>query len=200
MPSHEIVGNILKTEATLRTGTMDQKRQILEAMARDYGVDVQLGDATEQDARDHDLRQENARLKRQIEEQAARDKAVAEQYQEQTVYQTRSAIDKFRSATGEDGEPLHPHFDDYRPQIAHLIKTGKAETLEEAYEIAIRPIREAEERVRKKAESERSRSEAAERARRAGRLNVNTATGEVAQYASEDEAILGAIRSARASS
>jgi hypothetical protein len=45
-------------------------------------------------------------------------------------------IESFRLATNADGTSKHPHFEDVRADMAALMQAGRAETLDQAYEMA----------------------------------------------------------------
>lgn len=76
------------------------------------------------------------RLKQELQatkDQEAQRQRQAEARQKQEQWAT---IQQFKAETGEDGKPLHPHFDELQGEIAFYLQTGKATDLQTAYEKA----------------------------------------------------------------
>ena len=59
------------------------------------------------------------------------------QQQNQQVASTQSMIDQFAQAKDEQGNLKHPHFASVRDTMGVLINSGKAQGLDQAYEMAI---------------------------------------------------------------
>lgn len=121
-----------------------------------------------------ELHQQNQMLQQQL-AQVGQSVQGWQQQQQQSVQQAaRSEYDAFRNATDESGEPRYPYFEELRSDMAHLMRTGYASNLSEAYDKAqrVRPdiwakVTEHQELVRRRDE-ERRRSEEAAKAKRAG--------------------------------
>jgi len=77
------------------------------------------------------LRNENARLKRQLQER---------QYQETdaAAEQATDAISSFEIETDDAGQPKHPHFEAVRPYMAKLMEVDSELDIEAAYAAAVR--------------------------------------------------------------
>ena len=59
------------------------------------------------------------------------------QQQNQQVASTQSMIDQFAQAKDEQGNLKHPHFESVRDTMGVFINSGKAQGLDQAYEMAI---------------------------------------------------------------
>lgn len=195
VPPHQIVANLMATEATLRYGTFNEKAQVLAQMAQDYGVPMRLIDADpladpiapggERYAEMHDMQQEIARLRAQVEQTNRRSETSVTQAAVQN-------IGHFASATDENGSPRYPHFEAVRHQMGQLMASGHAATLEQAYQIAAAPIQQRIDAAIT------ARMKAAQTAQQAGRLNVTTSATPVERFSSEEDALRHAYRQAMA--
>lgn len=90
------------------------------------------------------------------------------------VNAAKSEMQQFAEAKNEHGEPLYPFFEDVRKDMAKLMQSGFADTLQDAYDRAVRirpdvykQIEESREITRRR-EDESRRQEEAAKARRAG--------------------------------
>ena len=132
--------------ASLVTGTPEQKMQIFQQLANDYGVN--LGSITGQTGYDpqfSSLAQELNQIKNQWGQFQQQQEAM-----EQT--QLRSEIDSFKADK--------PYFEEVRETMAGLLQSGMADDLQSAYDKAIR----LNDDVFQKIQSEQTRtSEAAQR-------------------------------------
>ena len=132
--------------AQLVTGTPEQKMQIFQQLANDYGVN--LGAVTGQTGYDpqfSSLAQELNQIKNQWGQFQAQQEAM-----EQT--QLRSEIDSFKADK--------PYFEEVRETMAGLLQSGMADDLQSAYDKAIRLNDDVFQRI----QSEQTRStEAAQR-------------------------------------
>lgn len=100
----------------------------------------------------------------------------------QLVEELSAELRAFQEAADASGSPLHPFFPEVRADMAQLMQIGKAKTLQEAYELAIRinpdayaKVEESREIERRRADEHR-RAEEAERAKRAGAMVSSTST------------------------
>ena len=189
-PPHEIIAGLMETERALRFGNHDQKLKTLLGMAQDYGIKLTVDETAQEDPAVHDLRQENARLKAQLDQGNRRS---LQQREHEEASQVSAEIEKFATATdATTGELKYPHFDALRPVMAKLMSTGEAESLEDAYRIAFEPMRQAVEAEKRKALSQADLAKAT----RPGRINVTSAPVPVHQYANEDEVLKASYRQA----
>lgn len=157
------VASLMSTAAILRTGSPEQKATALAQVARQYGIDIghvahiaqtpQAGP----DPAVYQVQQELARVKATLEQ---RQQMEQQQQQQQLV----SEIESFKSSA--------PHFDAVREDMAAILSSGRAATLQEAYDRAVwmnpttRALVQAETQAR--SESERRATQAAQVAKAKG--------------------------------
>lgn len=155
VPPPALIGELLKTEYTLRNGNAQQKVQALGQIIQSYGIDLaafvgggshasgQQPGAIPHDPAIINLRQQNAELSQRLE---AINTHIVRQQQEAKAAQDRevhSTIESFATAKTEDGKPRYPHFARVRGVMSEFLAKGEASTMEQAYERAIAPINEA---------------------------------------------------------
>jgi hypothetical protein len=125
------VRSLIAADQALRT----QPQQAIQWIARQYGID--LNQAVSQPAEAGQPTDPTiAALQTKI--------SSFEQYLKQQDEQSRlreqqaitGQIETFRSALNADGSPKHPHFEDVRAEMAALMQAGRAESLDQAYEMA----------------------------------------------------------------
>lgn len=109
------------------------------------------------------VRADNARIQRDL-----------QTYQQQQLTQQ---VEAFSRATNPDGSMAHPLFETVKGHMGALLATRKANTLDEAYALATEPITRAlEEREAKaRADAERQRQEAVDRAKKAAPVKASSA-------------------------
>ena len=121
------VQSLLNTAYQLRTGTPQQKAELVRQIAEQYGVD--LGQATQQQPQDNylaSLQNEIAQLK-----QAVNPQAIMSQLQEQQEHvKIQSDISAFAA------NPANKHFETVKATMAPLLASGRAKDLQEAYDMA----------------------------------------------------------------
>jgi nicotinamide mononucleotide adenylyltransferase len=174
-PVPQMLAGLVKTEATLRTGTPEQKRATLYEIATTYGVplDGQAPEANALMGTIAQLRQELGQVKGYLSEQH---RAQAE-YSQQEQMATQGELQRTISDFSKD----KPHFEAVRPVMASLLHVGAVETLQDAYDRAVYAdptIRQALEVERGKAEEAKRQAAAkakAEEARKAAAANVRSA-------------------------
>lgn len=148
----EAVSALLNADRQLRTGTPEQKAQLLGQLAQEYGIDLkQVQPPPPVDPAVMQLRQQNQQLQR-----------FQQSVMEQQNAQALSEIEKFRS------NPENVHFDSVKDDMALLLQSGKAENLQDAYDKAVwmRPD------IRKSL-VEQQRTEAEQKARSARAKSAN---------------------------
>lgn len=119
-----------------------------------------------------------------------------QQYQQyQSAFQSVNAsIDDFARRTGQDGKPLYPHLNEVMGEMADLIETGRARSMDEAYRHAIwlnESTRNRELQRSRANENARNRQRA-EKARRAG-SSLSGASGANGAYSSREMSIRDTI-------
>jgi len=118
------VSYLLKTEYALRNGDPAVKAQIFQKMAQDYGID--LGQLAQMPAPDP----QQQYLMQQLQELRHQQMAWQNQLQQQEQTRAQAQIGEFAAAD-------KPHFDAVRGDMADLLESGKAKTLQDAYEMAV---------------------------------------------------------------
>lgn len=117
------VKQLLNTAYILRTGTPQQKLQLIHQVARDYGVN--LGTQTQPVNQElHSLQSQVQQLTSKLQER--------ENYQQQQEQATvQSKIQEFSS------NPKNVHFEEVKAHMAALLSGGVAKDLDDAYEQAV---------------------------------------------------------------
>jgi len=158
-------------ERTLAYGTLDQKMQLIGQIAEQYGIPLDISQAVPWDADLDQLREVHDRDSRLAQERSriAHLEAQVEQFQQQ---QLQSQIQSFATASNPDGSPKYPHFDMVRGAMGQLMAAGQAQSLEDAYEKAAKPIEDriAAELAARSASTVARQREAVEKAKRAAPL------------------------------
>ncbi len=115
----------LNTAFILRTGTPAQKAQALQIVAQQFNVPIggQLQQAPIVDPRLETLQQRIDRIERERQ-------ADTQQRQAQEQAVLASEIEGFRAAPG------HDHFEKVQARMGHLLETGLAKDLQDAYDQA----------------------------------------------------------------
>lgn len=133
------VNELLKADHLLRYSQPQQKVQMLMKIAGDYGIDLQtLANGIQQVAGEQVWQQQNPIDPRvqQLQHEIAQMKQQQFQAQQQAQTQEHSAIDAEIAAFAAD--PDHEHFGILQQDMALLLQAGRAKTLDDAYEMAMR--------------------------------------------------------------
>lgn len=118
------INYLLKTEHTLRTADPLTKMQTFQRLAQDYGIDLgQIQQMPQQDPQTQYLMQQLQELRNQ-------QMMWQNQAQQQEQMRAQQELQSFSSAD-------KPHFEAVRNDMADLLETGKATSLEQAYEMAV---------------------------------------------------------------
>lgn len=115
--------NLLRTEKTLRTGSAQEKAELFQKLAHDYGIDMGQLASIPFDAERSRMKSELAYYQEQL-------KASNDFRQSQEDAQYHALINDFGQQ--------HKHFEAVREDMALLLESGKAQTLEDAYAKALR--------------------------------------------------------------
>ena len=115
--------NLLKTEKTLRTGSPQEKVEMFQKLAYDYGIDLGVLANIPYDANTHQLKQQLEWTKSQLDN-------ASNFRQSHEDAQIESAIDDFGQQ--------HKYFEDVRLTMADLLDRGLATDLDDAYAKAVR--------------------------------------------------------------
>lgn len=115
---------LMKADVTLRTSDPATKAQYFAQLAREYGIDLgQVQQPAPQDP-------QTAYLMNQLNELRQTQQMWQNQIQQQEQAKAQQELQSFGSSD-------RPHFDAVRNDMADLLETGKATTLQEAYDMAV---------------------------------------------------------------
>lgn len=117
------INALMKADVTLRTSDPATKAQYFQQLAREYGIDLGQAQAA------HQLDPQMQYLTQQLNELRQNQQQWHNSIQQQEQAKANHELTQFATAD-------KPHFDAVRSDMADLLETGKAKTLEEAYEMA----------------------------------------------------------------
>jgi len=125
------VNNLGRAHMILTQAPYEQKVQLFNQLAKDYGIDLNSGYSGENttqyvDPQAYALQQQIQQLQQQVQQ-------VGSWKQQQENQVLMSEIDRFSSDVDK-----HPHFEAVREQMAQLLERGLANDLESAYAKAVR--------------------------------------------------------------
>lgn len=124
------ITNMGNAHHSLVFGNPQQKLQMFTKLAQDYGVPLQ--------ALYDPQAQQQFLMQQSVQPPAPQPDVRQLVQQELTQVRAEQDLETFKSATGADGKPLHPHFDTVRNTMAQLLEAGAANDLNDAYEKAKR--------------------------------------------------------------
>jgi hypothetical protein len=129
-----VVSDLMKTAYLLRTAPAPQKLQLFRQVAQQFGVDLNGLTAQAEDVYvDPQIAAIQARqqqLEQYLQQQHFAAQQASQASQTQETSRLTSEIEEFSS------DPAHPHFEEVRPYMAALLKSGQAQGLDDAYEQA----------------------------------------------------------------
>lgn len=134
----QVADSLLTTEYQLRTGTPEQRRQIVGNIARQYGVSLEPAQAGPVDPA---LQAAQPLIDQQIAAAVAplqANLAAFQQQQEQArIAQNGQAIEAFKATKNPDGTAKYPHFDAVIEPMTQLMQAHIATNLDDAYDKAV---------------------------------------------------------------
>lgn len=151
----DFVGNLTQAHIALSSGTPQQKVAMFQQLAQSYGIHPQM--LFQQGGESQIINDLMAKIHSLESEVASVNNWRTNQ--ETSSYQT--LINDFK-ASGKA-----PYFDDVAPDMAILLQSGRADSLEAAYRMAVRMNDEVFEREQERTRTERDKAAAAERAKAA---------------------------------
>lgn len=113
-------------------GTPQQKLQMFAKLAQDYQVPLQA--LYDNQAQQHFLMQQQLQPQPQVKQPDV--EALFEQ--KWVEKEAKSDLQRFQEAKDGSGNPLYPHYERVRDDMALLLEHGKAQDLKSAYDVAIR--------------------------------------------------------------
>ena len=117
------LANLLTTERKLRTGSEQEKSQLFQQLAHDYGIDLWQLSQVPFDRNQYQLQQELTQLKSQLGNVQASRQSAEDVQIEQTIA---------------DFAQSHEYYDEVSGHMADLLNSGFATTLDDAYAKAVR--------------------------------------------------------------
>lgn len=187
------VDQLLTVHNRLLTGTPEQKQAILQDIARNYGIvggGVQAQEQPWVDPQVAALQQELDRVKSQLQ-------GFGQSQYSAQLTEVQKSVDAFAM------QPDKVFFNEVSEDMARLIETGVASSLEDAYEKAVwqNPVTREKQIARTREAEQRQAAEKAEAAKKAAAANVRstTKTGGAAPIGSMDDTIRDTLRRLRSS-
>lgn len=128
------ITNLGRAHQTLALGDAQSKLQMFAKLAQDYGVPLQaLYDANFA----QQFVQQTIQQPRQQPAPQQADVATLVR-QEMNSARTQQSIEDFEAARDAAGQPVYPHFQTVKGDMALLLEAGKAQDLKSAYSMALR--------------------------------------------------------------
>lgn len=196
---------LVRAEATLRTGTPEQKRVQFERLAQDYGISLTASEAPSDD----DDEYVDPKVSQLSEKLAQLEGQLSSRQQAEMVEQAAQAeqqVIAFRDAKTEAGAPAHPYFTDVESDMANLARAdraaGKTPDLNDLYERACWQNPSIREKLIADAKSGEQRKAVEEKRKRAARAkkaskSVSSSSGSGApRGADKEESVRDSIRAA----
>ena len=174
IPADQAFQILLQTEYSLRHGTPEQKRNAILGIMSEYGIDIGYGVPSAQQHAPTPIRdpavpyleQQFGTLLQLLRDQKRSD-------DEARLATTRQSINALRNSHTA-GQLDYPYFDQVRSEMASIVKSGGANSLSEAYQMAVRAnpttrqlLEKSERRARRTIAHER-----AQKAKKTSRTNV----------------------------
>ena len=171
----QAIASLFNSAYQLRTGTPEQKAQLILSLAQQYGAD--LSQISPQDETDEYVDPDIVALKNEIAslKQTTQSQVQAQQNQQIIGYQQQ--IEAFAS------DPKNEHFDKVRDTMSTLLTSGSASNLDEAYEKSLYLVPETREAIIQKQIKDaavakaKKDTEAAEKAKKAAGLQLTNEEG-----------------------
>lgn len=141
------VAHVLNVDHKLQYGPYAEKVKLLTELASNVGVPIAvqqpdpfMPDPTQLGGEAypvvHDLKNQVHQLQAQLEQFRHQSETVQQR-------QTTEFVHSFASQTNADGSPKYPHFETVRHAMGQLLNAGRAQTMDEAYAMASKPIEDA---------------------------------------------------------
>lgn len=162
----QLIGNLMRAQYRLATGTPEQQRSMIAQIAKDFNIDM---GAPAQQARDAYIDPQVAQLQEKIQRLESGQTSMQQARHQELVAAKANEVNAFAS------DPANVHFDEVADDIVALVSANKNMTLAQAYEKAIwaNPVTRAKEIARQDAEKQTKAS--AEAAAKAAAVKASTA-------------------------
>ena len=122
----QYIENLVRAEQILSNAPYDQKVQVFQKLAADYGIQLNGGQVTQLDPYTQQLMNQLNMVNQEVSSIKGRFAQEENQRLMGEIERVRSDVEKF------------PHFDAVREEMAQLLELGKAQDLETAYKKAVR--------------------------------------------------------------
>ena len=122
----QYIENLVRAEQILSNASYDQKVQVFQKLAADYGIQLNGGQVTQLDPYTQQLMNQLNMVNQEVSSIKGRFAQEENQRLMGEIERVRSNVEKF------------PHFDVVREEMAQLLELGKAQDLETAYKKAVR--------------------------------------------------------------
>ena len=122
----QYIENLVRAEQILTNAPYDQKIQVFQKLAADYGIQLNGGQVTQLDPYTQQLMNQLNMVNQEVSSIKGRFAQEENQRLMGEIERVRSNVEKF------------PHFDVVREEMAQLLELGKAQDLETAYKKAVR--------------------------------------------------------------
>ena len=122
----QYIENLVRAEQILSNAPYEQKVQVFQKLAQDYGIQLNGGQVTQLDPYAQQLMNQLNRVNQEV-------SSIKGRFAQEENQRLMNEIEKYRS----DVEK-YPHFDVVREEMAQLLELGKAQDLETAYKKAVR--------------------------------------------------------------
>lgn len=131
IPPNQFIRNLGNAHMALVKGSPEQKLQIFGRLAQEYGVPLQ---AIQQTANGGQMDQVTLQLMQEIQNLKGQVSGVAGWKEQLENQQIQAQLSEYSDTS------KYPYFEMVRGNMAQLLETGQAQTLQEAYEKAAEPI------------------------------------------------------------
>ena len=123
----QYIENLVRAEQILSNAGYDQKVQVFQKLAADYGIQLNgNGQVTQLDPYTQQLMNQLNMVNQEV-------SSIKGRFAQEENQRLMSEIQKYQSDTAN-----YPHFDVVREEMAQLLELGKAQDLETAYKKAVR--------------------------------------------------------------
>ena len=122
----QYIENLVRAEQILSNAPYDQKVQVFQKLAADYGIQLNGGQVTQLDPYTQQLMNQLNMVNQEV-------SSIKGRFAQEENQRLMNEIQKYQSDTAN-----YPHFDVVREEMAQLLELGKAQDLETAYKKAVR--------------------------------------------------------------
>ena len=122
----QYIENLVRAEQILANAGYDQKVQVFQKLAADYGIQLNGGQVTQLDPYTQQLMNQLNMVNQEV-------SSIKGRFAQEENQRLMNEIQKYQSDTAN-----YPHFDVVREEMAQLLELGKAQDLETAYKKAVR--------------------------------------------------------------